>query len=113
MLPADARLRRSVDIADTLKHGRRSAARLVVLHIAADPDPAQRTRVAFAVGRGVGNSVVRHRVTRRLRHIMREHAGQVPAASRVVVRALPASATATFGQLQQDVATALDKGKPR
>jgi ribonuclease P protein component len=113
MLPADARLRRSVDIADTLKRGRRSAARLVVLHICDDPDQTQPARFAFAVGKVVGNSVARHRVTRRLRHIVRDQAASVPAGTRVVIRALPPSAVAPFQELRHDVAAALAKGQIR
>jgi ribonuclease P protein component len=57
----------------------------------------------FAVSRAVGGAVVRNRVKRRLRAIMADVVGTLPAGSRVVVRALPASATATYGELGTDV----------
>ncbi len=47
--------------------------------------------------------MVRNRVKRRLRAIMADVVGTLPAGSRVVVRALPASATATYGALGADV----------
>lgn len=46
--------------------------------------------MGFVVSRKVGNSVLRHRVTRRLRHMVRDL--DRPDGIDVVVRALPAAA---------------------
>jgi len=51
-------------------------------------------RVGFVVSKAVGNAVVRNRVKRRLRHLVRERLGDVPAGVNLVVRALPRSASA-------------------
>jgi ribonuclease P protein component len=64
-------------------------------------------RVGFVVSKAVGNSVVRHRVARKLRHVLRERLDQVPPGSRLVVRALPKSATANSAQLAADIDRAL------
>ncbi len=61
---------------------------------AAPPEAAPPARAGFVVGRSVGNSVVRHRVIRRLRHLVRDRLGLLPAGSRLVVRALPPAGTA-------------------
>jgi len=64
-------------------------------------------RVGFVVSKAVGGSVVRHRVARRLRHVLRGRLDQVPAGTRLVVRALPRSATADSARLGADVDRAL------
>ena len=62
------------------------------------------TRMAgFAVSKAVGGAVVRNRVKRRLRAIMAAILSTLPEGARVVVRALPGSATATFGELDAEV----------
>lgn len=73
---------------------------------AANEGPA---RVGFVVGRAVGNAVVRNRVKRRLRHLARGHLDSLPAASLVVVRALPGAADASSAQLDRDLTRALDR----
>jgi ribonuclease P protein component len=59
------------------------------------------------VGRAVGGSVVRHRVQRRLRHLLRRRLAALPAGALVVVRALPASADASSAALGADLDGAL------
>lgn len=107
MLAPEARLRKSAEIAEVLRSGKRLPSRLIVIHIAVVADLPK--RVAFAVGKSVGNSVERHRLTRQLRHIMRTHLSKFPAGSQVVVRALPSAKGATFTQLQESVDFALTK----
>lgn len=68
-------------------------------------------RVGFVVSKAVGNSVVRHRVTRRLRHLMADRLGTLPAGCTLVVRALPASAEASSGELGADLDGALSRLK--
>lgn len=67
------------------------------------------SKVAFAVGKNVGNSVIRHRVTRQLRHIVSPALSRFPIGSHVVVRALPGAATATFTQLRENLEFAMTK----
>lgn len=63
-------------------------------------------RVGFVVSKAVGGSVVRHRVTRRLRHLMRDRLTALGPAD-IVVRALPAAASATSVELSRDLDSAL------
>jgi ribonuclease P protein component len=107
MLPADARLRNSSDISVAMRQGTKYSSRLIVMYVAREM--SQSTKVAFAVGKSVGNSVVRHLITRRLRHIVALELGQFPVGSFVVVRALPAASTATYAQLEENVGFALAK----
>ncbi|MEV4507795.1 ribonuclease P protein component [Dactylosporangium sp. NPDC049525] len=70
-------------------------------------DGAAPARAGFVVSKAVGNAVVRNLVKRRLRHLIRSHMATLPEASMIVVRALPASATASFEDLGRDLETAL------
>jgi ribonuclease P protein component len=61
------------------------------------------TQVGFVVAKSVGPAVTRNRVKRRLRHLMRERIDSLPAGSRLVVRALPASAEADSRALSAEL----------
>ena len=64
-------------------------------------------RAGFVVSKAVGGSVVRHRVTRRLRHLVRPRLAELPENARVVIRALPPSATASSAELAEDLDSGL------
>jgi ribonuclease P protein component len=66
-------------------------------------------RVGLVVGRSVGNSVVRHRVSRRLRAAAAEELHRLPPSADLVLRARPESAAADFGTLRADLAAGLDR----
>jgi ribonuclease P protein component len=60
-------------------------------------------RAGLVVSKAVGGSVVRHRVSRRLRHLLRPRLEELPAGAMVVVRALPPAAEATSADLGVDL----------
>jgi ribonuclease P protein component len=64
-------------------------------------------RAGFVVSRAVGGSVVRHRVSRRLRHLIAARLPELPPDARVVVRALPPAAKASSVDLAKDLDAAL------
>jgi ribonuclease P protein component len=106
------RLRTKADFACALRTGRRIPGRLVVLHLAltgADQPP----RAGLAVGRSVGSSVVRHRVARRIRHLLRDHIRRLPDGALLVVRALPSAAGASSAELRLALETELTTGLAR
>ena len=106
MLPAGFRLTRPDEFASTIRRGRRGGRpRLVVhLYLPPAPNPADlRPRAGFVVSRAVGGSVVRHRVTRRLRHLVRDRVAGLPPGARLVVRALPPAADAPSALLADDL----------
>jgi ribonuclease P protein component len=61
------------------------------------------------VSRAIGNAVIRNRVKRRLRHLAREHVSSLPGTAVLVVRALPAAATASYQELGADLERCLDR----
>ena len=109
MLPVRARLRDRQLLASTVRRGTSARRRNLVVHYlrptpaATAADMPVQGRVAFAVSRAVGGSVVRHRVVRKLRPLMVERLDQLPEGSTTVVRALPRSATATSAELAADL----------
>ena len=112
MLAAAQRLRRREDFAATIRNGRRAGRGALVVHFlqsTIEPAPADQpsARAGFVVSKAVGNAVMRNLVKRRLRHLIRSHLATLPEASMIVVRALPASATASFEDLGRDLETAL------
>ena len=108
MLPSGNRLRRSSDFPDTTRRGVRASRSLLVVHVAPPPTGLEPlTRVGLSVGKGVGGSVVRHKVSRRLRAEMRGRIRLVPNGSTVVVRALPGAASASSATLGRELESAL------
>ncbi|MEU3454823.1 ribonuclease P protein component [Micromonospora sp. NPDC006766] len=125
MLAAAQRLRRSSDFAAAVRGGRRVGRGAVVVHLtlpeqtghpATDlPEPVRTTgaetsapsRAGFVVSKAVGNAVVRNKVRRRLRHLVRERLGGLPAGSTLVVRALPPAAEASYARLGADLDAAV------
>ncbi|MEU4442605.1 ribonuclease P protein component [Actinosynnema sp. NPDC050801] len=67
------------------------------------------SKVGFVVSKAVGNSVVRHRVSRKLRHVVRERLDALPPGTSLVVRALAPSADADSAELGRDLDAALNK----
>lgn len=111
MLPAAHRLADSDTFRATVRRGRRAASRSVVVHLSVSDDPGP-ALVGFVVSKAVGNSVVRNRVKRRLRHQAREQLSvleSLPGSAVLVVRALPAAATADSRELGADLARCLDR----
>jgi ribonuclease P protein component len=106
VLPAGSRLTSAEEFASVIRRGRRSGrGRLVVhLQIMGHSDEGTGTpRAGLVVSRAVGGSVVRHRVSRRLRHLLAPRLAALPEGSRVVVRALPPAAEASSAELDVDL----------
>ncbi|CCH22097.1 ribonuclease P protein component [Micromonospora lupini] len=126
MLAAAQRLRRSTDFAAAVRGGRRVGRGAIVVHLTVppttgastttSPEPARDTvaeqpsvpaRAGFVVSKAVGNAVVRNKVKRRLRALVRERLSALPLGSTLVVRALPASAEASYSRLATDLDSAI------
>ena len=71
--------------------------------------PPSGARAGFVVGKAVGNSVVRHRVTRRLRAVVAAELHRLPSSADLVVRARPESADADSAVLRRDLVAGLDR----
>lgn len=90
-----------------IKGGQRARRGIVVVHHLAEASPGHAATVGFVVSRAVGPSTTRHRVVRRLRHLMRAQLDVLPVGSATVVRALPEAAHASGDRFGADVAAAV------
>ena len=104
VLPAAHRLRTSREFSQVVRGGRRAGRPLLTVHL--DSEGTDRT-AGLVVSKAVGGSVVRHRVARRLRHLLAARLPELPAGTRLVVRAAPAAANATSAALGADLDRAL------
>lgn len=88
MLPAAHRLRKSAEFTAVTRAGSRARRDDVLAYVLAtgSPEPA---RCGLIVGKSVGGSVARHRVSRILRAALASIIPALPAGHLVVVRALP------------------------
>ncbi len=111
MLPAAHRISSATTFRDVVRTGARAGSRTVVVHLARDTGVVG-PRAGLVVSRAVGPSVVRHCVQRRLRHLVRERLGALPETAALVVRALPAAATATSRELGDDLDRCLRQVSP-
>ncbi|MCU1587267.1 MAG: ribonuclease protein component [Frankiales bacterium] len=110
MLPAPARLHASRDFTDVMRRGRRSGAPMLTLHVLPPDAPVgEPVRAGLVVSKAVGNAVVRHRVSRRIRHLLGPRLDRVAPGTRLVVRAAPAAAQATSADLARDLELALSR----
>jgi ribonuclease P protein component len=111
-------MRRSTEFSLVVRSGRRARRGAVVVHQVTVPvtGPVRVTRpdpltdepiVGLIVGKSVGDSVVRHRVSRRLRAQLAQRLSRLPAGSATVVRALPAAGHADSASLGADLDQAL------
>lgn len=118
MLPAANRLRSSADFAAVTRRGHRARCGGVVVYLllpGTDSTPAgmfssvTAPRLGLIVGKAVGGSVVRHRVSRRLRAQLAQRLDRVPPGARIVVRALAETASEASVELGRDLERALSR----
>jgi len=92
VLPVSARLTSPHDFARTTKSGLRVTTQHFVgyLHLP-QSEEGQSPRAGLIIGKSVGGSVRRHRVSRQIRHALAPLLPNFPAGSLIVIRGLKAS----------------------
>jgi ribonuclease P protein component len=95
-------MRRSTEFASVVRAGARARSGHLVVHQFAGLTPG-RPVVGLVVGKSVGGSVVRHRVSRRLRAQLAQRLDRLPDRSGTVVRALTGAGQATSAQFGADL----------
>ena len=90
------------------RRGRRASRGVLTVHALAGPQVGP-ARAGLVVGTTVGNSVVRHRLSRQLRHLLEPRLAAVTDGTLIVVRALPGAAGASSVTLGTDLDAALAK----
>jgi ribonuclease P protein component len=112
VLPARYRMTRSTEFGATVNNGVRAVQPDIVVHARRCDDPDHGgPRIGLVVAKSVGNSVRRHRVARRLRHVAASVVGDLDPTDRVVIRALPSSSHAISASLEQQLRVALKRAR--
>lgn len=106
MLPQRHRMRTSTEFSHAFRSGIRTGRRNIVVSTA--KNPGKTTQVGFIVSKAVGNAVTRNLVKRRLRELAALTCAAHPEGYAIAVRALPASASASWDQLRRDYESALE-----
>ncbi|GAB3794884.1 ribonuclease P protein component [Humibacter antri] len=112
MLAKANRIRSGVDYRLTVRKGARVHGPNTITYVRAGVEHAERTgpvRFGFIVSKAVGVAVVRNTVRRRLKAVCRELLPELAPGHEIVVRALPASAQASWITLQREIRRAVDK----
>ncbi|WP_370891428.1 ribonuclease P protein component [Janibacter sp. GXQ6167] len=113
-MPAPHRLKERADFTAVVRArgGSRRGSRLIVVHAHhTDARAGLPPRVGFVVSKAVGNAVVRNRVKRRLRAQVALLIDAIGSGTDVVVRANPASSTASSDALADDLRRLLPLGR--
>ncbi|AKK07379.1 ribonuclease P protein component [Corynebacterium mustelae] len=133
MLPQQHKITNSEEFRQTIRKGKRAGGGTVVVHLKHEKSPkpsdaqtktltavssikdltTSPPRFGLIVSKAVGNAVVRHAVSRKLRPIMLDLVSELAPGDRLIIRALPPAATATSKELTADVQKALGKIKRR
>ena len=87
LLPNNARIKSSSDFARVTKLGRRVTTDSLIGYLY-QSNSTEQPKLGLIVGKSVGNSVVRHRVARQIRHSSKSKLSNLPNGSLFVVRAM-------------------------
>ncbi len=107
MLPKRHRLTRSRDFARVRRSGRSCGTPLLALYVL--PTRSPDVRVGFSVSKRVGKATIRNRVKRLMREAVRRQLQTVRPGHDLVFVARTASAGASYHQVAETVAHALQK----
>ena len=106
MLPNSARIKSSSDFARVTKSGRRTTTDSLIAYLLLDqsnsgfkPNPNSHLnyqnddnpKLGLIISKSVGNSVVRHRIARQIRHASFNNLSLLPSGSLLVIRAMKRS----------------------
>lgn len=102
-------MRRSTEFDATVKHGMKTVQPDLIVHVRRGNGCGTGTgpRVGLIIAKRVGSAVERHRVARRLRHVVRPMLGMLHPCDQVVIRALPSSRHVSSAWLEQQLRTGL------
>jgi ribonuclease P protein component len=80
-----------------------------VIYALANPTSQKNSQVGLIVSKVVGNSVVRHKVSRHIRNVVKEILETIPGNIQIVIRALPAITEKDFAELQKILSESINK----
>lgn len=111
MLAQKNRLRKASEFALASK-GVRISGENILLYVATPRDGEQAgapVKVGLIVGKNVGGSVIRHRVSRQIRHAIAPHLEQFPSGTLLLFRAHPGAANSAEKNLGNEISALVAK----
>ena len=116
MLPNSARIKSSSDFARVTKTGKRFTTNSLVGYLLIDnlidKNSDQTAKLGLIVGRSVGNSVVRNRISRQIRHAAKTSLPELPTGSLLVIRAIRKPELSAFIETNELMSKILTIKKP-
>jgi ribonuclease P protein component len=106
VLAAEHRLRSSAEFTQVVRRGRRAGRPTLTAHLLVTSS-GEPPRAGLVVSKAIGGSVVRHRVARRLRHLLRDRLPSLAPGTLLVLRAAPSAGTSSSAALGADLDLAL------
>ena len=91
-------IRKNSEFQKVYKSGTSYANRLLVMYVKRSENPD--TRIGISVSKKVGNSVVRHRITRLIREIFRLHRLETDSGLDIIVVARPAAKDSDYQKME-------------
>ena len=88
MLPNSARIKNSSDFARVTKTGKRYSTEALVGYLLTENNFDKQSKLGLIVGKSIGNSVLRNRIARQIRHAVKERLSILPIGSLLVIRAI-------------------------
>ena len=107
VLPSSARLTTPQDFARTTKSGLRVTTTHFVGYLYIDPASTESARAGLIIGKSVGGSVRRHRISRQIRHALALELPHFPEGSLIVIRGLKQSESVDVQSEIKEISTRL------
>ena len=109
MLPKKNRLTSTKDFQNVTKTGVRVYSDVAVIYALANPTSQKNSEIGLIVSKVVGNSVVRHKVSRQIRNVVKEILQTIPGNIQIVIRALPAITEKDFSEINKILSESINK----
>ena len=117
MLPLRARLTSPSDFARTTKSGIRVSSQNFVGYLYISPAPIdgshQCAKAGLIIGKNVGGSVQRHRLSRQVRHALAPHLATAPEGALIVIRALSTDSESVHNEISTLISKLFTKNSER
>ena len=94
-------LKKNKDFQYIYRKGKSYANKYLVMYVL--ENGTSQNRLGISVSKKVGNSIVRHRVTRVIREVMRLHWGEIKSGYDIVIVARPSAKDSDYGKFESAI----------
>lgn len=94
-------LKKNIDFQTVYRIGNSNANKYLVMYVM--KNNLGKNRLGISVSKKVGNSIVRHRVTRVIREVMRLHWGEIKSGYDIVIVARPSAKDSDYGKFESAI----------